>query len=106
MPDHLGCRSHDVSRNIKMWRALADRWDKQRRHPARDREAHNQCSEQPCVATVARGQSARDRAQKDGDEGRAFHQRVAGRQLLAPQIIRENTEFDRTKKCRENAEPE
>ena len=60
----------------------------------------------PGLATIARGQSARNRAQKNGDKRGAFHQRVGGGQLLAPQMIRKNAVFYWAKKRRENTEAE
>ena len=47
-------------------------------------KSHHQRGETRDVAAAARGQPADDGAGENGDEGRAFHQRIAGGQLLAP----------------------
>src|SRR4029077_8966683 len=101
-----GSRSSDIGRNFELRCALAGRRDQQRRCPAGCRKAHDQRSEQSRLATIARGQSTRNRAQKNGDKRRSFHERVGGGQLFAPQMIRKNAVFYGTKKRRENAEAE
>ena len=45
-------------------------------------------------------------AEQDGDEGRAFDQRVAGRQLFALQMIGQDAVFDRPEQRRDDAEEE
>src|SRR5262245_48192421 len=52
------------------------------------------------------GKPSANGTQKNGDKGGAFHQRIAGGQLLAPQMIGKNAEFGRTKERGENAETE
>ena len=55
---------------------------------------------------MLRGQSAHDEAADDGGVGRALDQRVAGDQLLAPEVIGQNAVFDRTEQRGDAAEPE
>ena len=78
MPDHRRRRSGDIERDLQMRRALAGRRNGQRRQPADKRKADEQRRERHDVA-AARCQPADDGAGEDGDEGGAFHQRVAGR---------------------------
>ena len=82
------CGSSPRSRR-RCWRRLAScgapcagRRDQQRRQPAGEREADHQQRERWRCAAAAR-RAAGDGAGQDGDEGRAFDQRVAGRQLFA-----------------------
>ena len=46
-------------------------------------------------ALAARREPTDDRSEQDGDEGRAFHQRIAGGQVFAFEMIRQNTVLDR-----------
>src|SRR6476661_8376730 len=106
MADHCGGRSGDIGPDFELRCALAGRRDQQRRCPACCRKAHDQRCEQCRLATIARGQSARNRAQKNGDKRSSFYERVGGWQLFAPQMIRKNAIFYGTKKRCENAEAE
>src|SRR6478736_279688 len=64
------------------------------------------CGAPSPVAGIARGQSASNRAQKNGDKRSSFHERVGGWQLFAPQMIRKNAVFYGIKKRRKNTEAE
>ena len=56
------------------------------------------------AVAAARGQTADDGAGENGDEGRAFDQRIAGRQLLAPQMVRQDAVFERAEQRGDHAE--
>ena len=58
------------------------------------------------IAAVLRREPADDGAEQDGHEGRAFDQRVAGRQFGALQMIGQDAVFDRTEQRRDHAEQE
>ena len=56
------------------------------------------------IAGHRRGEAARDRAEQDGEEGRAFDERVAGGQLLAREMVGQDAVFDRAEQRRDDAE--
>ncbi len=64
------------------------------RAPAGEREHDHQQRERGRVAAAFRRHAADDQAEQDRDEGRPFHQRVAGRQLGAGQMIGQDAVFD------------
>jgi hypothetical protein len=70
--------------DLELRRALAGRRNDQRRKPAGEGESHHQRRETRDVTATARGNPADDGTGEDGDKGRAFHQRIAGGQFLAP----------------------
>ena len=103
MADQRGGRGGDVERHLQMRRALARRRDEQAGDPAGERETHHQRGEDRRFA-AARRQPTDDGAGQNRDEGRAFHQRIAGGQLLALEMVRQDAVFDRAEQRRDDAE--
>ncbi|MEZ5788113.1 MAG: hypothetical protein R3D62_16945 [Xanthobacteraceae bacterium] len=58
------------------------------------------------MAPVPRCQSADHGSKQDGDKRRSFVNRIAGRQFLGRQMIRQNAVFDRTEQRRNDTEQE
>ena len=56
------------------------------------------------IAVAVGGDAGNDGADQNGEEGAALDQRIARRQFLAPQQIRQDAVFDRTEQRRECAE--
>ena len=67
-------------------------------------EADHQREEDRRAAVFVRGEAAGDGAGEDGDEGRAFDQRVAGGQFVATQMVGQDAVFHRPEQRAENAE--
>ena len=56
------------------------------------------------VVVPLHGEAAGDRAGENGEEGRAFDQRISGGKLLPRQVVRENAVFDRSEQRAGHAE--
>ena len=84
-------------------RALAGARNEQARDPARGRRHHHQPSEMNGIAAVLRRDPGDDGAEKDGEEGPAFDQRVALGQLLAGKMVGQDAVFDRAEQGRDHA---
>ncbi len=86
--------------------SLAGARNEQARAPAGQCEHDHQKGEAGGIAPVLGGNSADDGAEQDGNEGRAFHQRVAGRQLGALKMVGQDAVLDRTEQGGDDAEQE
>ena len=58
------------------------------------------------IAAAMRGKAADDGAEQNGNEGRAFDQRVAGRELGALEVIGQDAVLDRAEQRPTHAETE
>ena len=106
LPDDAPGRGDHVLVDLEPRRADPGRRDQARRCVAGDGDDHHLRHDAAAGAAVLRGQSAHDEAADDGGVGRALDQRVAGDQLLAPQVIGQNAVFDRPEQRGDAAEPE
>ena len=79
---------------------------KARRGVAGERDEHELRDDARRRAALGRRQAAEDEAADDRREGRALDQRVAGDELLAPEMIGQNAIFDRAEQRRDDPEPE
>ena len=94
----------DVAVDRKIGRARADFRDQQARQPARERGQDHQPGEMDRIAVAVGGDAGDDRADQNGEKGAAFDQRIARRQFLARQQIRQDAVFDRAEQRGERAE--
>ena len=104
MLNQLPRRRSDIFRHNEMRRAFAGAWNEQAAKPAQNREGQDQSGENRRMAAVFRRDAAGDRAQENGDKGRAFDQRIAFRQFAALQMIGQDSVFDRPKQRTDDAE--
>ncbi len=58
------------------------------------------------IAAILGGDAADDGAEQDGDEGRAFDQRIAGGKFRAGEVVGQDAVFDRTEQRGDDAEQE
>src|SRR5215813_4283902 len=105
MSHHGDGRSGNIGIDFKLWRAFARRGNEQSGHPASKREANDKNGKGPGLTPACR-EACGNRAQKNGDKGRAFDQRIGRWQLLASQMVRQNAVLDRSEQRRKNPECE
>ncbi len=96
----------DVARHDEVGRAFAGARDEQARSPAQQREHDHQPGERCRVAAILRREPADDGAEQDRHEGRAFDQRVAGRQFGAGEMIRQDAVLDGAEQRADHAKAE
>ena len=109
MPELLeeaGGRACDIGIDPQVGRALAGARDQQAGPPAQEREHHDEDAEDRGMMAFLGGEPAHDRAEQDRHEGRAFDQRVAGRELFGGQMVRKDAVFDRAEERGDHAEQE
>ena len=99
-------RAKDVDVDLQVRRGGARGGDEQRRKPAQAGEAHDENAQPGRIAAIAGADAAGDRAEQDGDEGRALDQRVACRDFIPFQVIGQDAVFDGSEQGREDAEQE
>ena len=97
-------RAQDVEVDAKIGRRLAGPRDEQARCPAQHREADHEPAEGGRIAAVPCRVAAGDGADEDRQEGRGLDEGVAGGQLRAAQMIRQDAVFDRAEQGRDDAE--
>ena len=102
-----GCgRNQNVAVDDEVRRPLTCAWDIEARNPARERGHDHEPGKVDGIAFASRRNSRRDGAKQDGEKGAAFDQRVAGRQLSALEMIRQDAVFDRTEQGSQSPECE
>ena len=106
LADQRPGRGEDVLVDLESRRADAGCGDEARRAVAGERDEHELGDHAWRRAALGRGETAEDEAADDRSVSRALDQRVAGDQLLAPQMIGQNAVFDRAEQRRDHAEPE
>ena len=92
----------DVAVDGEVGRRLAGRRDEQaRRSSTASADDHHQPGEMDRIAAALGGEAGDDGADQDGEEGAAFDQRVAGRQLARAQVVGQDAVFDRAEQRRD-----
>jgi hypothetical protein len=104
--NHPPRRGEDIWVDLETRSADAGRRDKPRRGVAGERNRHQLGHHAEARAALRRGETADDEPADDRREGRALNQRIAGDELLAPQMVGQNAVFDRPEQGRDAAEPE
>ena len=99
-------RGDDVRVDLEARRGDARRGDEAACRPAGQRHRHQLRHDAGRAAPAARRIAAGDDAEQDGEEGRAFDERVAGRQFAGFQLVGENAVFDRAKQRGDDAKAE
>ena len=105
-PSNLDGRAQDVGIDRQIRRRPRRLRDEEARRPAQQGKDHHHKGQQRGLAATLHRNAAGDSAAEDREKGGTLDERIARRQLLALQMIRQNAVFDRPEQRADHSEQE